>query len=518
MAQDRQNITIAAPAFRGLNTQDSPITLDASFASIADNCVIDQYGRIGSRKGFTAITTDTSPINGSNGIESIKEYINPAGSNVIFSAGNSKIFSGTTTLTDETPVSYTISGNDWKMVNFNGSIYMFQRLHEPLVYSNSSGAVEKMSTVTYAAGTPPQAHEVLPAYGRLWVADISANKSTVYWSDLLNGSAWTGGTSGSLNVSKVWPNGSDEIVALAAHNGYLIIFGKNTILTYSGASDPATMALADTVANVGCVSRDSVQHTGTDLIFLSYEGVRSLGRTIQEKSMPVRDISKNVRNDLMYVNTQQINSPIRSIYSPEEAFYLLAFTDSNYAYCFDMRAPLEDGSHRATTWSNVNLRSFERLQDGTLYVGNTNGIAEYSNYQDYGASYDMSYFSNPLTFGDSSRLKMLKEIIMTFIGGQGAQVNINWGYDYTQAYKKQIVTIDSGSVVGYYGVSEYESDIVARPDSKWAEYSSSVIVDRPKTKTTGTGTVVTIGIEATINQNALSLQEVNIQALIGRMI
>ena len=103
MAQDRQNITIAAPAFRGLNTQDSPITLDASYASIADNCIIDQYGRIGSRKGFTAVTTSTTPIDGSNGIEVIKEYINPTGNNVIISAGNNKIFTGTSTLTDATP-------------------------------------------------------------------------------------------------------------------------------------------------------------------------------------------------------------------------------------------------------------------------------------------------------------------------------------------------------------------------------------------------------------------------------
>jgi hypothetical protein len=58
-------------------------------------------------------------------IEVIKEYIDPDGSNVVFSAGNNKIFSGTTTLTDETPVAYTVTANDWKMVNFNDSIYMF---------------------------------------------------------------------------------------------------------------------------------------------------------------------------------------------------------------------------------------------------------------------------------------------------------------------------------------------------------------------------------------------------------
>ncbi len=175
-----------------------------------------------------------------------------------------------------------------------------------------------------------------------------------------------------------------------------------------------------------------------------------------------------------------------------------------------MWSGLEDGAHRVTTRSDTTLRGLERLQDGTLYVGNTNGIATYSNYQDYGQPYDMSYFSNPLYCGDTSRLKILKEIIMTFIGGQGAQVVINWGYDYTQAYAKQIVTIDSGSKTAYFNVNEYNVSS--------SEYSASIIVDRPKTKTTGSGTVVTIGMDATINQNALSLQEVNIQALIGRMI
>lgn len=518
MAQDRQNITIAAPAFRGLNTQDSPLSLDASYASVADNCVIDQYGRIGSRKGFTAITSSTTPIDGSNGIEVIKEYINPTGANVILSAGNNKIFTGTTTLTDATPAAYTITTNNWKMVNFNDHLFMFQLGYEPLVYSAHTGVVETMSSHAHSTGTPPEGNEVLAAFGRLWVADFSADKSTIYWSDLLNGSGWSGGSTGSLNISKVWPNGLDEIVALAAHNGFLIIFGKNSIVVYQGATDPTTMSLADTIANVGCIDRDTVQSTGTDLIFMSSEGLRSFGRTIQEKSMPVRDISKNVRNDLLAINVQQVNSPLRSIYSPEEAFYLLSFSDSKYVYCFDMRTALEDGAHRVTTWSDTTIRALERTQDGLLYVGNTNGIATYSNYQDYGLSYDMSYFSNPLSFGDSSRLKILKEIIITFIGGQGAQAVVNWGYDYSQAYTKQIVEINSGSKTGYFGVSEYESDIVARPTSKWAEYSASIIVDRPKTKTTGSGTVVTIGVDATINQNALSLQELNIQALIGRMI
>ena len=42
MAQERQNIYIGAPGFKGLNTQDSPVTQDPAFASIAENAVIDK--------------------------------------------------------------------------------------------------------------------------------------------------------------------------------------------------------------------------------------------------------------------------------------------------------------------------------------------------------------------------------------------------------------------------------------------------------------------------------------------
>jgi hypothetical protein len=62
MPQQLQNLSIAAPAFKGLNTQDSPLMSDPSFAAVADNCVIDQYGRIGARKGFDVITTDNTPL------------------------------------------------------------------------------------------------------------------------------------------------------------------------------------------------------------------------------------------------------------------------------------------------------------------------------------------------------------------------------------------------------------------------------------------------------------------------
>lgn len=510
MAQQLQNITVAAPGFAGLNTQDSPINVDPSFASVADNCVIDKLGRIGARKGWEAVSTNGSSVLGSSrGVEMVYEYIDNSGDKRIISAGNNKLFTGTTTLTDATPTGYTPTANNWKAVTLNNHLYLFQRDHEYVLGTDHGGSfvLEEHSAHSHATGTPPEANEVLAAYGRLWAADITGNKHTVYWSDTLNGHHWTGGTSGSLDVTTVWPTGFDEITALAAHNGFLIIFGKKSILVYSGASSPASMTLTDTVEGVGCIARDSVQHTGTDILFLSETGVRSFGRTIQEKSMPMRDISKNVRTDLLNLIPLQTN-PIKSLYSSEEAFYLLTLPDSNTVYCFDMRTALPDGSQRATTWSGMYPLSFAVLEGGEIYIGISSGIVEYKGYMDGAVKYEMRYFSNPMDFGNTSNLKFLKKFNMTIIGGQNTPTTLNWGYDYTESYTKQAFTFGSSNI-GEYGVSEYNTT---------AEYTSSILINTPKVNTSGSGEVVTIGIEAEVNGAAFSIQKIDIHALLGRLI
>ena len=506
MAQQLQNITVAAPGFAGLNTQDSPIGGDPSFAAVADNCVIDKLGRIGARKGWEAVSSNGAAVLGSSrGIESVFEFVKRDGTKIVFSAGNNKIFTGTSTLAAVTlPSGYSISANNWKIVSFNNDVYFFQRAHAALV---SVAGSTTLIAVVDGGTAAPAANEVLAAYGRLWAADITANKYVVYWSDLLDGDDWHGGSSGSLDLTLVWPTGFDEVVALAAHNNFLIIFGKKSMIVYSGASAPASMTLADTVEGVGCIARDSVQHTGTDILFLSETGVRSFGRTIQEKSMPMRDISKNIRTDLLSLIPLQTNA-IKSLYSSEEAFYLLTLPDSNTVYCFDMRRQLEDGSNRVTTWSSMYPLSFVSLEGGAIYIGISSGIVEYKNYMDGAFKYEMRYFSNPMDFGNTSNLKFLKKFNLTIIGGQNTPTTLNWGYDYSASFTKQAFTFSSSNIAEY-GLAQYNTT---------GEYTSSILINTPKVNTSGSGEVATIGIEAEVNGAAFSIQKIDIHALLGRLI
>ena len=515
MSQQLQPLTVAAPAFFGLNTEESPVGMSPNFASVADNCVIDKRGRIGAREGYSNVTTNGSSVLGSSrGIETVFEYTSFAGVTTVFSAGNNKIFTGTTTLTEVTlPGGYSISANNWKITSFNNDVYFFQSGHAPL--RSAAGS----TTLTTVSGAP-QANEVVSAFGRLWAADVVGDKHTVHVTSLLDGTQWSGGSSFSINITQFWPEGYDEIVALTEHNGLFIIFGKHSMLIYDGAqggagsattgvpaSADSTIFLKDTVEGVGCIERDSVQATGNDILFLSNRGVMSLGRLIQEKSLPLRDVSKNVRTDLMELVKFE-SLPIKSIYSPDHAFYLLTLPSSNTVYCFDVRAPLEDGSFRATTWSGFMPLSFGNIAGNGFYAGLSTGLVKYGGYLDNTSTYTMSYFSQPLDFGQPSLVKFLKKFNINVIGGALSTATLNWGYDYTENYSKQSFTF-AEYATAQFNVSEFNTT---------AEFAGGVDVNTPKVNTTGSGNVVTIGVTSVINNNPLSIQKIDILAKIGRLL
>ncbi len=509
MAQELKSINLVAPAFKGINTEDSPLAQDTTFAEVADNAVIDQRGRIAARKGLN-VTTTTKTVLGSAKIRNIKEFRDDGGNSKIFSIGNNKILSGTTTLVDETPASYTITADNWKMVNFNDHLYFYQRGYKPLVYNNANAAVVEMddSSLTGQAGltTAMYGNEVLAAYGRLWTADFATEKSKIYWSDLLIGHAWSGGSSGNIDISKVWPDGYDEIVALAAHNDALIIFGKHSIVVYSGATSPANMTLADTVSGVGCVDRDTVQYTGTDVLFLSHTGLRSFGRTVQEKSMPINSLSGTITKDIIAL-LQGETEFFRSVYYPEENFYLLTFTSQDTTLCFDVRGTIETGAYRVTRWPGTGFTAYERQDNGDLLIGSVHGIGRYNGNQDNGQPYRFKYFSPELSFGDPSRIKMLKKIRPTIIGGSGASVLMKWGYDFASIFTTASLTLDTQGVAEF-NVAEFNI----------GEFSLGEQVSRDAINTNGSGGTLKIGMESDINAFELSLQEINVLALVGKIL
>ena len=513
MAQQIQTYSITAPGFFGLNTQDSSLDLASGFALVANNCVIDQYGRIGARKGWTAQNSTSSAL-GSNAITAIGELLTDAGVKYIIATGNGKLFKlDTGALVELTygggGAAPTISANNWQIVAMNECIYLFQSGHDPLIFDPaiSTTTYRRISEKSGYVGTVNAGNTVLAAYGRLWVADSTSNKVTVWFSDILAGHVWDTGTAGFLSIDQVWQNGADNIVGLAAHNGFLFIFGKNNILVYANATSPADITLADSITGIGCIARDSIQNTGEDVIFLSSTGVRSVLRTIQEKSAPYRDLSKNVRTELMDAIAGENTNNIKSVYSPFHSFYLLSLPIYQQVYCFDTKAVLQDGSARVTKWDSVKPKSFCYTSDRSVLLGETGYIGKYDGYTDNGASYRMQYFTNHTDFGAPSVTSILKKLSLVVIGGSNQYVTMKWGYDFFSNYQSQSVLIPAQGNA-YYGVSQYNVD----------KFSSGVSQVTLVAYPTGSGTVVQTGYESDINGSALSIQKLEIQAKNGKIV
>ena len=540
MAGQLQPISLLSPGFLGLNTQDAKVGLDSGYASKANNCIIDQYGRLGSRQGYNLLTTVPGDLTSTNNIESLYEFRTTAGGIVEFSAGNLKLYTGTTTLTtslfyiadQETPVTLTFTANRWQFVSASEGLgglgvingFAVQKSHRAMVYRKATSGTlastyiwQRIGTDGYgtipAGVTTFDPDTMLSSYGRTWVAGLSENKHTIFWSDLLDPANFTTGDTGVLDISSVVGN-SDEIVGLAQHNGFLIIFCKENIVIYSGADTPSTMVLADTIGGVGCVSRDSIQATGTDLIYLSKSGIRSLKRTVQEKSMPLRELSLNIRETLVDYMTAEPNfDNIKSVYYEKEAFYLLTFPASKIMVYVDLRTELPNGAARITTWSLDNgdmFTGFATTGTRKLYIGVPGGIGEYTGYRDNQATYLLTYKSPFSDVGGGVSKKFLKKAKLLVIGSGTQDFTFEYGYDYTLNPRTVVLSRDLGT--GIYAKFASATSLYAV-----SSYSSVGLgVQEVRVPLGGHGETFAFGVKATIDNESVSIQKIDLFLKIGK--
>lgn len=514
MSQALQTASISAPGFFGLNTQDSPLDLAAGFALVATNCIIDQYGRIGSRKGWSRVNASSGNL-GANDVGAIHELVQADGTLTVLFSGNNKLFKldGSNAVVELTygggGTAPTITANNWSCASLNGITYFFQTGHDPLIFDPavSTTTYRRVTEKTGYVGTVPSGNMVLSAFGRLWVANTASVKNTVYFSDLLAGHVWSTGTAGSLNVDRVWPNGADEVQGLAAHNGFLIIFGKRQILVYANATTPATMSLSDTVGGIGCLARDSIQSTGKDVLFLSNSGIRSFARTIVEKSAPLGDLSKNIRSDFMAIVAGETLANIKSVYSESEAFYIITLPSVKEVYCFDTRAQLQDGSFRVTSWNLIEPTALLSRRNGDVLIGKNGYIGKYGTYQDHTSAYRMQYYTNHADLGDANITSLLKRLKVVVIGGTNQYVTMKWGFDFSANYLSANALVPTQGTAEY-GVAEYDI----------AQYADGIALQTLSVQATGSGKIVQTGYEANINGAPLSIQRIEIQSKNGKML
>ncbi len=507
MSKPLQPLTIEAPGFFGLNSQNSGSVLPPGWASKLDNFIWDDVGRLASRQGSQkingTIVPGSTPV-----IRSSFEYIDSSGSKLNIFATDDKIFKEVSgTMTDISGSITTPTADNWQFANFNGWVVGHQAAHDPCILTTNGG------TFADSGGTQHKGTNVLSAYGRKW----TTLDDTLYYSDLIIDNM-TGGSSGNFNLSKFWPGGMDEPVALADFNGFLIVFGKDSMIIYENPDDPTVMTIVEGVDGVGCIARDSVQVVGKEILFLSNSGLRTLGRTVKEKSVPMGDVSKNVRDELLTnVAAETTLADITSVYNSKDGFYLLSLPTAGISYVFDLKFPNQDETLKVGRFdfAPTALSYSEGL---VMWMGVTSGfLSKYTGYKDEvasdgtgGASYLSDFEGVWNDFGEQAAplLKILKKVSILAAGTPGGTVNFKWAVDYSDAFTQLQLTFNETNPATY-GVALYNT----ASDT----YSAVGGFEKVKHALSRNGQVIKIGASVTISGAKFALQRIDLLAKLGKI-
>ena len=154
---------------------------------------------------------------------------------------------------------------------------------------------------------------------RLIVAGQSSSTSTVAYSTRLKPYDFEGSSAGEIDVG-------DIITGIKVFRNSLIIFCKNSIFELTSLD--STPILKSITKNIGCVSGNSIQEIGGDLIFLAPDGLRTVAGTARIDDIEIGSISRKILPliNTLLTNIQQYT--ISSMVIREKSQYRLFYHQS----------------------------------------------------------------------------------------------------------------------------------------------------------------------------------------------
>lgn len=497
-------IPMTLPGFNGLNKQQATGILGPEWATRLENAVIDDNSRVAARRGWDSVTGTAA----AEAFSQLHHYWNGT-TDYIVASSDAKLYisanSGSTWTDYTNSIAFTTA--NWQFQNFNGAVYGIQQ-GENLITSTGGNFTQS------AVAGVPSGNCLLSAFGRLWASN--SNKTSLRCCGLLNAGDWSSADSYLFDMSSIWL-GQDEITAIVAFNGALVVFGrKNIVFFVDGAGsalgiDPTQMYVADIVNGTGCIARDSIQLVDGDLWFLSDNGLQSLGRLITQKSNPLENLSKPVQDYLRDALAGYTVSNLRSVYSPLDRFYLLSLPAAGgggESIVFDTRGKLEDGSARCMgTWTLAPL-AMSVSRAGVLYMsryGNTGEVGTYSGGLDNTSTYNFVFESGWLDLTQQGFLLFTKRLEGVFFADDDISVNFRWAYDFSDDFKSRAksFTVDSAAL---YGSALYGT----------ALWGGGMSLRRGKVHGSGNGEYVKVGLSATISGATFAVQQLDLFAKVGR--
>lgn len=250
---------------RGLNTadgaynlrdgyEDDPTGLGAECRDVL-NAVSKDRGNVSKRDGCTTLLSRT-------GIKDLSVVDEDTSGILIYSTEAGALYALDDALAETSLVASGLSATaPWTFLRLptsggQGPYYGMNGTDTPRYVTTVPAA----ATWTAATGTLPNGKFMVYAGNRLWVAGVSGNEYSLYWSEIGDPRNWP-----VANVTKFDPDDGEPITGLGVFGPYVLVFKERDIWRVYDLDTSANVKIAD---NVGTQSPRSIVSTEDGCYFL----------------------------------------------------------------------------------------------------------------------------------------------------------------------------------------------------------------------------------------------------------
>ena len=260
------SISNASPTVTGTST-----TFTTSFI-VGDDIKIDgKFYKVLSITNDTILTLDTN-ADTSTTQNGLTYFIGGISSSSLATAT-------TIPRTNQTNIQFT----NFESHGVNGTLYFVDgnnRIGEFFIDDNNKYHFEELHR------SSPVGCSLIERYAeRIIVSGQAANPSVVYYSGRLKPYDFEEASAGFIDVG-------DIVIGIKVFRNSLIIFCKNSI--YELTNLDSTPIIKSVTKNIGCVSGNSIQEIGGDLIFLAPDGLRTVAGTARIDDVELGSISRKI--------------------------------------------------------------------------------------------------------------------------------------------------------------------------------------------------------------------------------
>lgn len=255
-----------------------------------------------------------------------------------------------------------------------------------------------------------------------------------------------------------------DVVQIKPFRDNLFVFGGNGIKKIT-VSSTNVFTLEQVTANVGCVSADSVQEIGGDLMFLAPDGLRPVSGTSRIGDIELGSISKRIQATLVDIIQNEDMSTLNGVVirSKSQVRYFIGGTSTAVNDSIGIIGGLTENSG-TLQWEFAEMLGIRASCCTSEYIGATEFVLHGDHdgnvyQQEQGTSFNgsdiISVYATPyLDFGETEQRKVMRKI-NTFVRAEGPMelslaLTYDWG-DYTAAAPNDYTQNSLGGPAVYRG-------------------------------------------------------------------